>query len=252
MLLPAAPRPAAAARPPAPAPPATTTAPPPAAIHAATASDASLLAEEQGARDTLALLASFFRRPDGDGPPADDSTPEPGLQQLQEMGFSEMRSRRALLFARGDTAAAMEWILQQDFDDVGLEAPLSEAELASATAQRATFMPDVQVLQQLVGMGFALGKVLLALRACDNREDKALVWLFAESEQPHPTEPADRAICCLCQLLSGPEGGAGLGTSQRVLQSLASLATGDGDAASLLEDHELGALLRRVAAEVAR
>ena len=47
-------------------------------------------------------------------------------------------------------------------------------------------------------------------------------------------------------------GGAGLGTSQRVLQSLAGLATGDGDAASLLEDHELGALLRRVAAEVAR
>lgn len=27
----------------------------------------------------------------------------------------------------------------------------------------------------------APGKVLLALRACDNREDRALVWLFAET-----------------------------------------------------------------------
>lgn len=73
------------------------------------------------------------------------------------VGFSENRARRALLLNSG-TSAAMEWLLQQDFDDSSLDGPLREEELAAIEKQRSAFMPSPQLVHQLVEMGFELGQ----------------------------------------------------------------------------------------------
>jgi hypothetical protein len=137
-----------------------------AAIRAATASEESVAKEEKAVRDVLRLLSGFFVRPpseeEGDGAEGGGAGDDAGLQQLQEMGFSENRARRALLLNSGATAA-MEWLLQQDFDDAGLDEPLTEEELAVIEKQRSAFMPEPQLVHQLVEMGFELGECDAAL-----------------------------------------------------------------------------------------
>ncbi len=156
------------------APAADAGAPSRAAIRAATASEESVAKEDKDVQDVLRLLSNFFVRPsDEDGDDAGggaaggggDGTDEASLQQLQEMGFSENRARRALLL-HSDTNAAMEWILQQDFDDTTLDSPLSDQELAAIEKQRSAFMPSPQLVHQLVEMGFELGKCCVSTMHC--------------------------------------------------------------------------------------
>ena len=217
-------------------------------IRAATASEESVAKEEKAIRDVLRLLSEFFQKPpseEGEAEGGDEGvvSDDEGVQQLQEMGFSENRARRALLLNSG-ASAAMEWLLQ-DLDDATLDNPLTEEEMAAITKQRSAFMPEPQLVHQLVEMGFELGKVLLALRASNNREDRALVWLFSEAEAPHETSDSDAAMCALGAMLSRP----GVSSANRkILQALATLAQGDCEPETLMEDPVLAPSLRELVA----
>jgi|EP01043_Picozoa_sp_COSAG02_P010172 hypothetical protein len=176
------------------APAADAGAPSRAAIRAATASEESVAKEDKDVQDVLRLLSSFFVRPsDGDGDEAGggaaggggDGTDEASLQQLQEMGFSENRARRALLL-HSDTNAAMEWILQQDFDDATLDSPLSDQELAAIEKQRSAFMPSPQLVHQLVEMGFELGKRCVFTMRSWHEFQVGRIFLQNQSACPHP------------------------------------------------------------------
>ena len=150
-------------------------------IRAATAvSPEAAAAEEEAFRSTLRALVEFFRKPSSAAP-----VPNPeALQMLRDMGFQENRATRALLMNNDDVSACLDWLEQRAFSASpgDLDAPLSDQELQELVKSRSTFMPEPRLLQRLVEMGFPLGKVLLALRASDNDNEQAMVWLFGDLE----------------------------------------------------------------------
>ena len=78
------------------------------------------------------------------------------------------------------------------------------------------------------------------------REDRALVWLFSEAEAPRETSSSDAAMCALGAMLSRPS--VSSVASRKILQAIATLAQGDCDAETLMEDPENSHTLRELVA----
>lgn len=116
----------------------------------------------------------------------DDDAPAPAfnaeaLAVLTAMGFSENRSKRALL-AAGEPEAAANWLFEHMDED--LDAPLGPPSSA----------PDTSALED---MGFSRAQAAKALRVANGSTEHAVSWLFENpddpGEEPGAPEPAPAA-----------------------------------------------------------
>ena len=166
---------------------------------------------------------------------------------LVEMGFPEPRSRRALLMHNDNVGACLDW-LERHSSNPDVDEELSVEEMEALRRQRNMFMPEPHLVSKLVEMGFSLGKVMLALRACDNDEQRAMCWLFEDVEQEHPRSDSEKTILSLASLLSRPAGAGAhpIALDRNLLSRLAQLAQSDlleGESPPELDDPSLRELV---------
>ncbi|KAI8371908.1 hypothetical protein BD560DRAFT_351515, partial [Blakeslea trispora] len=96
------------------------------------------------------------------------------LDQLQAMGFSENRCKRALMNTGHNGAeAAMSWMFEH-MEDPDIDDPLpSEATTVTVTEDQINTLQD---------MGFTAAQAKKALRETDNNTERALDWLFSHPD----------------------------------------------------------------------
>jgi ubiquitin carboxyl-terminal hydrolase 5/13 len=146
--------------------------------------------------DDMLDLSSFFSK----GPqPNEDLLPEesvaaPGLPEfnqaaldsLSAMGFSQNRSRKALLATgNSDPEAAMEWLFAH-MDDPDIDVPI----VASAAGSKQPEPPAEQVAM-LAEMGFTHAQARKALRETDGDPERAVEWLFSHPDDNGEAEGAN-------------------------------------------------------------
>lgn len=90
------------------------------------------------------------------------------LGMLTAMGFSENRSKRALL-AAGDTEAAANWLFEHMDDD--LDGPLDDAPITHDTSA-------------LEDIGFLRPQAAKAMRLTNGNAEMAVAWLFENPDDP--------------------------------------------------------------------
>ncbi|KAI8379979.1 hypothetical protein EDC96DRAFT_492531 [Choanephora cucurbitarum] len=99
------------------------------------------------------------------------------IDQLQAMGFSENRCKRALLNTGHQGAeVAMSWMFEH-MEDPDIDDPLPDT-TTNATANAAT-EEQINTLQE---MGFTASQAKKALRETDNNTERALDWLFSHPD----------------------------------------------------------------------
>jgi len=108
------------------------------------------------------------------------------LRQLQDMGFPEERSRKALILNRMNVQLAMEWMLEHEAD-ANIDEPLSEQQLAHLS-RTANVTPDANLVQRLKDMGFSEEDALAAIQSVGNDQEAACGWLLGEREPSIETQ----------------------------------------------------------------
>ncbi|XP_064616494.1 ubiquitin-associated domain-containing protein 1-like isoform X2 [Liolophura sinensis] len=135
------------------------------------------------------------------------------LQQLVDMGFPEVKARKALKLNRMNVMEAMEWLFQHESDpDTEVTVSTEEQEPVSEEGavggsdpaegepshvnkllenfrafRRREFKPNSRSLQNLVEMGFDEKEAIDALRVSGNNQDAACDWLLSET-RPVPDD----------------------------------------------------------------
>ncbi|CAE6345542.1 unnamed protein product [Rhizoctonia solani] len=123
-----------------------------------------------------------------DDKPAASSLPEfnaDAMEQLMNMGFPEIRCKRALL-ATGNThaAVAMEWLFLH-LEDPDIDDPLPGGGAAPASNQ-----PNPEQVSMIVDMGFTPAQAKKALRESHGNPEQAIEWLFSHPDDAGDTEQA--------------------------------------------------------------
>jgi len=112
------------------------------------------------------------------------------LQQLLSMGFSEERSKKALLLNKMKMDAAMEWLFSHD-NDPDIDTPLTiekynqlvHPQPPRSRKTGAPFVPDQNIIAKLKDMGFQNeDEIKQALQATNNNEEAACAWLLGERD----------------------------------------------------------------------
>jgi len=171
------------------------------------------------------------------------------LRQLQEMGFTEGRSKKALLLNRMNAPLAMEWLLEHE-SDPDIDEPLSQDQLASvqgrtrgsATPSPATFTPDPAAVAKLKDMGFKEEDIAEALRVTNNNSEASCAYLLGEGGEAEFSMEDTNVIH---DVLMNPTIQAGL-ANPRVLQALKALIENPSSAAQYITDPEIGPILIQV------
>ncbi len=118
-------------------------------------------------------------RPQGEEEMPEGGAEEPQIDaaaigQLQEMGFSELRAKKALLAVGGNNAEeAMNWLFAH-MEDPDIDAPILSG-AATSTG------PDTSMLED---MGFSKAQATKALRLNHGNPEIAVAWLFENSDDP--------------------------------------------------------------------
>lgn len=140
------------------------------------------------------------------------------LKQLTDMGFPELRAKKALILNKMAVMAAMDWLFQNE-NDPDIDTPLPELEEPSPSASSAEpsgaegqatssdgkttgelphytnildtirafkkreFRANPRALQRLVEMGFEETESVEALRMFRNDQDSACDWLLGDRKE---------------------------------------------------------------------
>jgi len=101
-------------------------------------------------------------------PPVNDEL----LSQLETLGFPRVRCENALrATGNSDVELAMEWIFSNP-DDPDINVPQSAGPAGAASE------PSLDMVANLIDMGFTVGQAKIALRETDNNAERAVDWLF--------------------------------------------------------------------------
>lgn len=118
------------------------------------------------------------------GGAADVVTPDDALvAQLVSMGFSENGCKRAAI-ATGNANAevAMEWIFSHMEDPDFNDPPAPAGSSGGADSGAAAASVNMDLVSNLMAMGFAESHVTCALRQTSNDPDRAAEWLFSHMD----------------------------------------------------------------------
>jgi len=163
------------------------------------------------------------------------------LKHLQEMGFPEGRSKKALLLNRMNPALAMEWLLEHD-GDADIDEPLNPQQLRQFSRRATRFSPDQAAITKLKDMGFAEEDIIQALRITNNNSEAACAYLLGEGGEAEFSLDDTNIIH---DVLMNPTIQAGL-SNPRVLQALKALIENPSSAAQFISDPEIGPVLIQV------
>ncbi|KAJ7074130.1 hypothetical protein C8F01DRAFT_1099340 [Mycena amicta] len=95
------------------------------------------------------------------------------MAQLEAMGFSALRSQKALLATGNSSAeAAMEWLFAH-LEDPDIDAPLQAASGGGGESE-----PSPEQISMLTDMGFNAAQARKALRETSGNTERAVEWLF--------------------------------------------------------------------------
>jgi len=110
---------------------------------------------------------------------------EAAISMLEGMGFSELRSQKALLATgNNDAEAAMEWLFQH-MEDPDIDAPIQIQQVSQSSE------PSAEQVEMLTGMGFSTTQAKKALRETSGNVERAVDWLFSHPDDmgDEPSEP---------------------------------------------------------------
>ncbi|TPX51477.1 hypothetical protein SeMB42_g00703 [Synchytrium endobioticum] len=112
------------------------------------------------------------------------------MEQLQAMGFTENRGKRALL-ATGNSGAdaAMNWLFEH-MEDPDIDDPLPKLTLSGRGIDTSASTADVQ---QLTEMGFSVAMAKKALKQTNNNMERAVDWLFSHMDDTADDEGVNGA-----------------------------------------------------------
>eukprot|EP00038_Savillea_parva_P010660 m.191812 g.191812 ORF g.191812 m.191812 type:complete len:367 (-) comp18460_c0_seq1:46-1146(-) len=125
--------------------------------------------------DTAGGAAAEDEEPEEAADPYKD-VDEHSLKFMMDMGFPEMRSKKALVLNRMDLEQAMEWLLQHNEDD-DIDEPLVVPKVQRTAS--GSFHPDPIAFRGLTDMGFGERDVLAALQLSHNNFQLACDWLLS-------------------------------------------------------------------------
>jgi len=162
------------------------------------------------------------------------------LKQLQDMGFTENRAKKALLLNRMNTSLAMDWLLEHEGDS-DIDDALSAEQLQHLT-KSTTFSPDPIAVAKLKDMGFKEEDIAEALRMTNNNSEAACAYLLGEGGEAEFSLDDTNVIH---DVLMNPTIQAGL-ANPRVLQALKALIENPSSAAQYISDPEIGPVLIQV------
>ncbi|CAD7703799.1 unnamed protein product [Ostreobium quekettii] len=150
---------------------------------------------------------------------AEVQVPEPNsehMRTLQDMGFSEVLARNALLLCRNNLEPALNWILQHSSDPAA-DVPIPQEQLRRiyGTPPRSiqTRQADASLIAQLREMGFAQDQATRALLTFNNNVEIAVGWLLrntgAQEEGPSNQQATSSQEPDQAELQEGEEQGEG-------------------------------------------
>jgi len=173
------------------------------------------------------------------------------LRQLQDMGFPENRARKALLFNRMNTQAAMDWLLEH-IEDPDIDAPMSDENLNRINAEAAEFQPDASASHRLQEMGFSNEDITLALRTTNNNYEAAAAWLLGDrdmggenTDANGPLGSIDESNPLVHAILSHPTIQASL-SNPRVINAFQTMIENPSTSSQYVNDPEIGPILLQV------
>jgi len=167
------------------------------------------------------------------------------LKQLQDMGFTEGRAKKALLLNKMNTSLAMEWLLEHE-GDPDIDDPLTPEQLHVLQIRKnpspSSFSPDPVAVSKLKDMGFKEEDIAEALRITNNNSEAACAYLLGEGGEAELSIDDTNVIH---DVLMNPTIQAGL-ANPRVLQALKALIENPSSAAQYISDPEIGPVLIQV------
>ncbi|THH03651.1 hypothetical protein EW145_g6112 [Phellinidium pouzarii] len=122
--------------------------------------------------------------PDDSAVSSEPSFNEVAMGQLEAMGFSQIRCKKALLATgNNDPETAMEWLFAH-MEDSDIDDPLPSG--GQTTVNKAE--PSAEQVSMLVDMGFTQAQAKKALRETDENAERAVEWLFS-----HPDDTGEES-----------------------------------------------------------
>ncbi|KAG0247981.1 hypothetical protein BG011_000665 [Mortierella polycephala] len=114
---------------------------------------------------------------------AEPTFDETVLEQLQMMGFSLNRSKKALLATnnQGGAEAAMEWLIQH-MEDPDIDDPIVVKGPSGGASQAEQVNPEQ--IAMLADMGFTEKQAKKALKETGGNMERAVEWLFSHMDTP--------------------------------------------------------------------
>ncbi|KAF9351010.1 hypothetical protein BGX34_000856 [Mortierella sp. NVP85] len=117
--------------------------------------------------------------PAATAPAAGPTFNQEALEQLQMMGFPEVRAQKALLATHNQgSEIAMEWLIQH-MEDPDIDDPIVTT---SSSAPAAGASPEQ--IAQLADMGFTEKQARKALKETSGNVERAVEWLFSHMDEP--------------------------------------------------------------------
>ncbi|KAI0757733.1 ubiquitin carboxyl-terminal hydrolase 14 [Daedaleopsis nitida] len=111
------------------------------------------------------------------------------MDQLQAMGFPEVRCQKALLATGNESPeAAMEWLFAH-MEDPDIDAPILVSGGGSASASE----PSSEQVAMLADMGFTTAQARKALRETGSNAERAVEWLFSHPDDTGEDAPSSSA-----------------------------------------------------------
>ncbi|XP_078492693.1 ubiquitin-associated domain-containing protein 1-like [Ciona intestinalis] len=115
------------------------------------------------------------------------------VKHLTDMGFSEVRAKRALLLNNMNTNLAMEWLLQHA-DDSSDDEQMETSGPPSVRQRFRTFKPNPTHLASLMDMGFNKDESIQALKINNNNLNSGCEWLLGDRKVDDSHEVKDEML----------------------------------------------------------
>jgi ribosomal protein L12E/L44/L45/RPP1/RPP2/uncharacterized protein Smg (DUF494 family) len=167
------------------------------------------------------------------------------LTVLKDMGFTEERSKKALLLNRMNTELAAEWLLQHN-SDPDIDQPLTQRQLKRIVQTEKKFVPNQDAVKQLKDMGFQEKDIIKALQITNNNQEAACAWLLGDREvEIGETGFSSEDSNLIQTVLSNPIIQMGL-ANPRVMAAFRNMMENPASATQYINDPEIGPILLQV------
>lgn len=181
------------------------------------------------------------------------------LQKLLDMGFEEVRSRKALLLSKMIPMRAMEWLLEHSNDE-DIDKPLTSDEINTLAAEnnpnvkrkrvpgrKKEFIPNPRCVSNLKEMGFEEKDIVIALKISSNNQERALDWLLGDRQVPDriPDDGLDPDSPLYSAIMDHPVVQLGL-TNPRILHAFEDMLENPNNSGQYINDPEIGPVLLQI------